>query len=125
MGKIWQILINLWQLLFPPGVGPSSSSRQDQFQGVGHADSAVEGRPSIGEGVLVLIGPRDNPKWLRFRCPCGCGEELALNLMRSHHPCWTATLHDLDGTMSVSPSVDSTSCGAHFWIRHNRVDWCD
>ena len=48
--------------------------------------------------------------------------EEALNLMASHHPHWTTDLHD-DGTLTVHPSVDATSCGSHFWIRRSQIDW--
>ena len=72
--------------------------------------------------MLVLAGSPERPKWLRFDCPCRCGEVLALNLMASHSPRWAAESHE-DGTLSVRPSVDATRCGSHFWIRRSRIDW--
>jgi hypothetical protein len=71
---------------------------------------------------LVLIGTKDKPKWLRFKCPCGCGDVIALNLMTSHYPRWTVERHK-DSTLTVHPSVDAKTCGSHFWIRHSHIDW--
>lgn len=72
---------------------------------------------------LVLVGSAEKAKWVRFRCPCGCGEVIALNLMQSHYPRWTAT-RDATNRLTLSPSVHSTTCGAHFFVRANRVEWC-
>lgn len=116
---IRRFLVTLWRRFFPH----KPPQRQEHFSGVAYADSATTAKDAIDQKALVLIGTKEHSKWLRFRCPCGCGEELALNLMKSHYPCWTVTLHK-DNTMSVSPSVDATNCGAHFWIRNNNIDWC-
>ncbi|WP_420813195.1 DUF6527 family protein [Pararobbsia silviterrae] len=72
--------------------------------------------------MIALIGSADNLKWARFKCPCGCGEVLALNLMPSHSPRWTVSSAP-DGAISIFPSVDATACGAHFWIRNGRLRW--
>lgn len=122
---LWQSLVLRLRSWFGPKAPPEAPPQRDlAFSGVALADTPTAARDDIERKALVLIGTPDRAKWLRFRCPCGCGEEMALSLMKSHHPRWTATLHD-DDTMSVSPSVDSTTCGAHFWIRRNRIDWCD
>jgi len=77
---------------------------------------------AIAAGHLVVIADGARLKWLRFRCPCGCGDTIALNLMRSHSPHWDIEEHG-DGTLSVRPSVDATSCGSHFWLRRSHVAW--
>jgi hypothetical protein len=96
--------------------------RSDGFRGVAVVDSAADPRREIGRGKLVLIGSAERPKWLRFRCPCGCGGTVSLNLMGSHTPRWTFEQHP-DNTLSVRPSVDATACGSHYWIRGSRVVW--
>jgi hypothetical protein len=63
-------------------------------------------------------------KWLKFRCPCGCERVVALNLMKKYRPHWTL-IERKPGIVSVSPSVHSTECGSHYWIRDNTVHWCD
>lgn len=105
----------LWRWWRPP-------QRRHEFSGVVFVDSAEDPAREIRRHRLVLIGTAEKPKWLRFACPCSCGDVLALNLMRSRSPHWTVQQHD-DGTLTVHPSVDSTTCGAHFWIRRNRIQW--
>lgn len=72
--------------------------------------------------MLVVIGTHDAPKWLRFACPCRCGDITALNLMSAHQPRWSIN-YEIDGTVTVSPSIDARRCGSHYWIRRNRVEW--
>lgn len=74
-------------------------------------------------GQLLIVGSEAKAKWLKFICPCGCREILALNLMASHSPRWSIT-RDGKNTVTVTPSVHTTTCGAHFFIRSNRIDWC-
>lgn len=96
--------------------------RRTSFDGVAvcasHEDPSVE----IQAGRLVLVGPAGKPKRLAFACPCRCGEVLSLNLMGSYYPRWTVKAN-AEGALDVSPSVDATACGSHFWIRGNRIDW--
>jgi len=92
------------------------------FSGVAICASHDDPAPEIHARKLVLVGAADKAKWLRFACPCRCGEVLSLNLMGSYYPRWSVKSNP-DGTLSVSPSVDATACGSHFWIRSNRIDW--
>lgn len=92
------------------------------FAGAVQLESSVDPGPHLKAGKLVLVGPKEKPKWLRFQCPCGCGDVIALNLMASHYPRWTVEIHE-DGTLSAMPSIDATTCGSHFWIRRNQIRW--
>jgi hypothetical protein len=79
---------------------------------------------TVPDGALVIEQSGDCPKWLHFRCPCGCGETRSVNLMRSHSPAWALITHE-NGRCSLSPSVVvNRGCHSHFWIRDNRVIWC-
>lgn len=71
--------------------------------------------------VAYLIGPPLSPRWLVLGCPCRCGEALWLNLMPDARPGWR--IHGDLIRLSVSPSVDSTTCGSHFWLTHGRFEW--
>jgi hypothetical protein len=85
-------------------------------------ESSADPKRELAAGKLVLVGTAEMTKWLRFACPCGCGDVIALNLMTSHRPHWKAELHE-DGTLTVYPSVDSHQCGSHFWIRRSKIEW--
>jgi hypothetical protein len=52
-------------------------------------DSMANVTATLNERRLVLVGSSQKVKWLKFHCPCGCGEVLALNLMGSHSPQWS------------------------------------
>lgn len=75
------------------------------------------------DGVAALVRSADRSKWLLLKCPCGCDQQIALNLMQSHTPRWRVEMRSRS-RFSVHPSVDSTSCGAHFLLRDGRVIWC-
>src|SRR5579862_3701605 len=108
-------LSQLWRWLFPP-------KRKNVFCSVAYVDSISQTDKPLRQGKLVVVGAKEHPKWLRFVCPCGCGEIVALNLMKSHSPRWTVALHD-DSTLTVHPSIDSKTCRSHYWIRQNQVHW--
>lgn len=73
-------------------------------------------------GVITVFRSAGADKWCFFKCPCGCEQQVALNLMKSHHPMWRV-VEDESGP-SVYPSVDSMTCGAHFLVRRGTIVWC-
>lgn len=57
-------------------------------------------------------------------CPCGCKETIMLNLMDDVKPCWKVSI--LNVSFSISPSIWRTkNCKSHFWLRDNKIIWCD
>lgn len=55
-------------------------------------------------------------------CACGCGEKVILPI---HPDFWKITY---DGeTVSLSPSIGNFqyTCRSHYFIRNNRIIWCD
>src|SRR5882724_10521576 len=85
----------------------------------GHAEAKLATKKG---NVLVLVGAP--AKWAYVACPCGCGQDLALNLMRSHRPHWELRL-DKGGRPSLTPSISSIICGAHFWLRDGAINWAE
>ena len=75
---------------------------------------------------VVLVGPTDRPKWAILLCPCGCGEDIHVNLMRSHHPHWSMSC-GRGNKVSFYPSLcmDRNRCGSHFFLIQGRVIWYD
>lgn len=75
-------------------------------------------------GVAALVRSGNKNKWLLLMCPCGCKQQIALNLMEGHTPRWRVDIQS-PNLISVHPSVDATSCGAHFWLRNGQVIWAE
>jgi len=71
------------------------------------------------EGTLALVTNGRKTKWLLFRCPCGCGDLLRINVSRANHPCWRLRISRI-GKVSIFPSIDRDSgCGSHFYLTGN------
>jgi hypothetical protein len=122
MAAIVQFVIWLGTFLWSFWPFRKRQLRQDRFKGVAFVEQSHDPTKELHASKLVVIGKSSKPKWLRFRCPCGCGDVIALNLMTSHFPHWSVEIHD-DGTLTAHPSVDAKTCGSHFWIRHNLIEW--
>jgi Family of unknown function (DUF6527) len=80
---------------------------------------------NVSDDEIVFVGSRTKPKWAILKCPCGCGERLNVDLMKTHYPHWSARL-EKDGSVSFRPSlwVDESRCGSHFFVRRGRIVWC-
>ena len=74
-------------------------------------------------GVVAIQQVSSASKWAFFKCPCGCQDQVALNLMQSHYPFWKVEIKS-SKDFSIHPSIDSTTCKAHYWIKHGLVVWC-
>ncbi len=71
-----------------------------------------------GDAVLV---ERGKPRWLLLCCPCGCGDQIPINLDSRAGPAWRLYRHPKSG-LSVFPSVwRDTDCGSHFIIWRDRI----
>lgn len=86
-------------------------------------DRSAAASAAKNPGIAALVRGGGREKWLLMQCPCGCGQQIALNLMQSHSPRWKVSVQSTK-RFSIHPSVDATSCGAHFWLRDGRVIWC-
>ena len=71
-----------------------------------------------GDAVLVTRG---KPRWLLLRCPCGCGEEIPVNLDARAGKAWRLYQGATSG-LSLFPSVwRDTGCESHFVIWRDRI----
>jgi hypothetical protein len=73
-------------------------------------------------GVMAIQQVGSSSKWAIFKCPCGCNEQVMLNLMQTHYPFWKVEIKS-PKDFSIHPSIDSTTCKAHYWIKHGQVVW--
>ncbi len=70
--------------------------------------------------VVVLRGRLRN---VLFRCPCGCGDILNINLDAGAGPAWRVRF-DPDG-LTLLPSVwRPDSCRSHFILWKGSIWWC-
>lgn len=84
--------------------------------------SSFNDLPDEIDNLLFIIGNR-TPKWIILKCPCGCGERIDVNLMKSRRPSWTLTRKKDKISLWPSLSIAEIKCGSHFWIKDSRVYW--
>ncbi len=73
-------------------------------------------------GDFVIV-KRGIPRLLILRCPCGCGDDLLINLDKRSGKAWR--LYSRFESFSLFPSYwRDTACGSHFIIWENRIYWC-
>ena len=71
---------------------------------------------------LYLVG--EPPKWAIFRCPCGTGHQIDLNLVHAGRPRWNVVF-DEQNRPSLRPSVNvKAELRCHFWLTAGEVRWC-
>ncbi len=74
-------------------------------------------------GKLYGLGEGTHLQAIAMQCPCGCGENLRLNLIPGARSCWEVTRH-LDGTVSLHPEIRrQDGCRSHFFVRRSRIYW--
>jgi hypothetical protein len=82
--------------------------------------------PTVGdlsETDLVIVRAGGFTKWACFRCPCGCGEKIALSLAENRRPSWDVTI-DWLCRPTIKPSIWlKAKCFSHFWITDGQVTW--
>lgn len=79
----------------------------------------------LKENTLYVEGDIKKMDYLyaSFKCPCGCGDELLLNLIEDVKPCWQVVLSE-DNNFSITPSVwREVNCKSHFWLRNSKIIW--
>ncbi len=120
-GRLASALARLFGFATEPAASTQTGERVYTIKSFDDRGAAVEAARQ--EGVAALVRSANRNKWLLLKCPCGCGQQIALNLMQSHSPRWRVDMRP-HASFSVHPSVDSRTCGAHFWLRDGRVIWC-
>lgn len=95
--------------------------KQIVFRGeVASRDAAATLLSKSGDTVLVKRG---KPRLLVMRCPCGCGDDLLVNLDRQAGPAWQH-YYNLRG-LTLYPSYwRNDRCGSHFIIWNSHIYWC-
>ncbi|WP_442869162.1 DUF6527 family protein [Bradyrhizobium sp. CCBAU 45384] len=86
----------------------------------------AEQHPSASEladNDLVVVQSGGFTKWACFKCPCGCGQKIALSLQKDRRPSWSVVVDWLQRP-TVAPSINQPAgCRSHFWIKRGDVEW--
>ncbi|MFZ5944212.1 MAG: DUF6527 family protein [Bacillota bacterium] len=83
----------------------------------------------IPSKTLVLTKKGTTFTWVRYKCPCGCGELISLSLSPVISPYWsivTSQENSKKQKVTITPSVymRNTKCCSHYFITENKVIWC-
>lgn len=79
---------------------------------------------SLNDEDFIQVTYKNEPYWLLFKCPCGCGVVISLPLQRIHEPYWIL-YKSKNNRPTVYPSVwQKDGCRSHFWIKDGAIDWC-
>lgn len=101
--------------------------KKDQFKKVIIVESGKS--VQIPSKTLVLTKKGNVITWLRYKCPCDCGETISLSLCPVIEPYWAISIgkhKNKRPSVTVTPSVymRNTKCGSHYFIIENKVNWC-
>jgi hypothetical protein len=94
--------------------------KQPSYKKIKLVSSFTDVPQDTGNTIFIVANGKDY-KWALFQCPNRCGKRIEVNLMKSKYPKWRLKIRD--NTISLSPSVRVSSCGAHFWLDNNCVEW--
>ena len=80
--------------------------------------------PADPRAKTVHIVGENGYRWKAvFRCPCGCGELIQLNLTPEGRPRWNVTEEE-NQTVTIRPSINRVrGCCSHFILRDGTVKW--
>lgn len=83
----------------------------------------VEQIPEDLKPGLLYVEGRGNQYWFAsLLCPCGCRQEININLDENESPCWQLGEVKLS---DVSPSLwKNNGCKSHFFLKKGEVKWC-
>lgn len=100
----------------------TNTIRKNHLKYLGEVESISDVSSKLkqsGDAVLVFRG---SPRLLVIKCPCGCGDEIKINLDKRTGPAWKIYCHD---SITVYPSVwRDNGCKSHFIIWKNNICWC-
>jgi hypothetical protein len=91
------------------------------FRGTANTrDAAVGLLAQAGDFSIV---ERGTPRMVIMRCPCGCEDNLLINLDSRTGPAWRWYWNRQHFTLYPSYWRDS-ACGSHFIVWNDKIYWC-
>jgi hypothetical protein len=88
-----------------------------------YVNKYVEQIPDNMRPGLLYVERNGNEYWFAsLLCPCGCKQELNINLDENESPCWKLSEGEFT---DISPSLwKNKGCKSHFFLRKGEVKWC-
>jgi len=91
---------------------------------LGQHSSQGEAKGLISKPGDLIVIKRNVFRSLILKCPCGCGDNLVINLDYRVDKAWR--LYIRKKKITVFPSIwRDNSCESHFIIWNNNIFWCD
>jgi hypothetical protein len=101
-----------------------SKSRTNQIRCQGTVTTRDDARPLTNQPGDVVLIERGVPRSLVLRCPCGCGDDLLINLDKRSGAAWR--IYRQQGKLTLYPSYwRDTACESHFILWRDKILWCD
>lgn len=89
----------------------------------GKVDQRSGASPLIKSGGDLVLVERGQPRLIVMRCPCGCNDDLVINLDRRVGPAWRFYASARGPTLFPSYWRD-TKCKSHFILWNGQIYWC-
>jgi len=114
---VTDVLAEFWRWLHAP---------VRRRRGLVQAVVSEGGLPSNLKPKILYVVKEEGVAWqAALICPCGCGDQLDLNLLPDERPCWQVRI-GVGGVASLHPSVRRTEgCKSHFFLREGRIIWAE
>lgn len=79
---------------------------------------------NIEENCIYITHEEGALCYLMMKCPCGCGADIDLSLLKGLKPRWSVEFNT-KGTISITPSIwRKRGCKSHFFYKKGTVIWC-
>lgn len=90
----------------------------------GYSYVTVDDFPDEVEDRKVYIAGDKGREWLAvFRCPCGCGDIIQLNLLKEARPRWRIR-YLKKRRLTITPSISRlVNCRSHFTLVNGQIRW--
>jgi NTP pyrophosphatase (non-canonical NTP hydrolase) len=90
---------------------------------IGRVESHVNAETLLHNPGDAILVERGRPRLFVILCPCGCGDEIVVNLDLRSGPAWL--LYQNRKGLTLYPSIwREGGCKSHFIIWNERIYWC-
>lgn len=97
--------------------------RVKELKYCGTVENRDAAAPLLTDNGDTVIVERGIPRLIIMRCPCGCGDDLLINLDKRSGKAWRHYLNARGLTLFPSYWRDN-GCKSHFIIWNSQIYWC-